>query len=67
MGKQMKCKIIRTDKSDELLREIIFYLAVDLGSIDITLKYLEKMEKSINSFEDLPMSDTILKYFILRK
>lgn len=63
----MKCKIIRTDKSDELLREIIFYLAVDLGSIDITLKYLEKMEKSINSFEDLPMSDTILKYFILRK
>lgn len=34
----MKCKIIRTDKADEPLREIIFYLAADLGSIDITIK-----------------------------
>ena len=37
----MKYKIIRTDKADEQLREIIFYIAEDSGSIDIALNYLE--------------------------
>ena len=31
----MKYKIIRTDKADEQLREVIFYIAEDSGSIDI--------------------------------
>ena len=39
----MKYKIIRTDKSDEQLREIIFYIAEDSGSIDISLNYLDKI------------------------
>ena len=29
----MKYKIVRTDKADEQLREIIFYIAEDSGSI----------------------------------
>lgn len=33
----MKYKIIRTDKADEQLREIIFYIADDSGSVDILL------------------------------
>lgn len=38
----MKYKIIRTDKADEQLRDIIFYIAEDSGDIDIALRYLDK-------------------------
>lgn len=60
----MKYSIIRTDKADEQLREIIFYIADDSGSIDIALNYLEK---AINSLEDFPASGSVPKYSILRK
>lgn len=63
----MKYSIIRTDKADEQLREIIFYIADDSGSIDIALNYLDKIEKAINSLEDFPMSGSIPRYSILRK
>lgn len=63
----MKYSIIRTDKADEQLREIIFYIADDSGSIDIALKYLNKIEKTISSLEDFPMSGSIPRYSILRK
>ena len=63
----MKYKIIRTDKSDEQLREIIFYIAEDSGSIDIALNYLDKIEAAINNLEDFPMSGSIPRYSILRK
>ncbi len=63
----MKYKIIRTDKSDEQLREIIFYIAEDSGSIDIALNYLDKIEAAINNLEDFPMSGSIPQYSILRK
>lgn len=63
----MKYNIIRTDKADEQLREIIFYIADDSGSIDIALNYLDKIEKAINRLEDFPMSGSIPRYSILRK
>lgn len=63
----MKYKIIRTDKADEQLREIIFYIAEDSVSINIALNYLDKIEKAINSLEEFPMSGTIPRYSILRK
>ena len=63
----MKYKIIRTDKADEQLREVIFYIAEDSGSIDIALNYLNKIEKSINSLEGFPMSGSIPRYSILKK
>ncbi len=63
----MKYKIIRTDKADEQLREIIFYIADDSGSIDIALNYLEKVEDAISSLEEFPMSGSVPKYSILRK
>ena len=53
----MKYKIIRTDKADEQLRELIFYIAEDSGSIDIAFNYLDK----------IPMSGSNPKYSILRK
>lgn len=63
----MKYSIIRTDKADEQLREIIFYIADDSGSVDIALNYLDKIEKAINSLEDFPTSESVPKYSILRK
>ncbi len=63
----MKYRIVRTDKADEQLREIIFYIANDSGSIDIALNYLDKMEKAINSLEDFPMSGGIPRYSVLKK
>ncbi len=63
----MKYRIIRTDKADEQLREIIFYIADDSGSVDIALKYLDKIELSIKRLEDFPMSGSIPRYSVLRK
>lgn len=63
----MKYKIIRTEKADEQLREIIFYIADDSESIDIALNYLEKIEKAIKRLEDFPMSGSVPRYSILRK
>lgn len=63
----MKYSIIRTDKADEQLREIIFYIADDSGSIDVALNYLDRIEKAINSLEDFPMSGSIPRYSILKK
>lgn len=63
----MEYRINRTDKADEQLREIIFYIMNDSGSVDIALKYLNKMEKSINRLGDFPMSGCIPRYSILKK
>ena len=63
----MKYKIIRTDKADEQLRELIFYIAEDSGSVDIALDYLDKIETGINRLEEFPMSGSNPKYSILRK
>ena len=63
----MKYKIVRTDKADEQLREIIFYIADDSGSPDIALNYLDKIETAIRRLEEFPMSGSNPKYSILRK
>lgn len=63
----MKYNIVRTDKSEEQLREIIFYIADDSGSTDIALNYLDKIEKAIKNLEEFPFSGNIPRYSILRK
>lgn len=63
----MSYRIVRTDKADEQLRELIFYIADDSGSVDVALNYLNKIEKAINRLADFPMSGSIPRYSILRK
>jgi toxin ParE1/3/4 len=63
----MKYKILRTDKFEEQLREIIFYIADDSGSVDIALAYLDKIENAIQGLEEFPMSGSLPRYSILRK
>lgn len=41
-------EILRTDKAEYQLRQIIYYIADDSGSVDIALRYLDKIEQAIN-------------------
>ena len=63
----MKYKILRTDKAEEQLREIIFYIADDSGNVDIALEYLDKIETAINRLQELPESGSTPRYSILKK
>lgn len=63
----MKYKILRTDKAEEQLREIIFYIADDSGNVDIALGYLGKIETAINRLQDFPESGSIPRYSIIKK
>lgn len=63
----MKYKILRADKADEQLREIIFYIADDSGSVELALNYLNKIERAIERLEDFPYSGSAPRYSILRK
>lgn len=63
----MKYRILRTDKAEEQLREIIFYIADDSGDVDIALDYLGKIETAINRLQDFPESGSIPRYSILKK
>lgn len=58
---------MRTDKAEDQLRDIIYYIADDSGSIDTALKYLDKIEESINRLKDFPNSGIIPRYSILKK
>jgi len=63
----MKYKLLRTDKAEEQLREIIFYLADDSGDVDIALGYLDKIETAVNRLQDFLESGNIPRYSILKK
>lgn len=63
----MKYKILRTDKAEEQLREIIFYIADDSGDINIALSYLDKIETAIHRLQEFPDSGSIPRYSILKK
>ncbi|MBK5263079.1 MAG: type II toxin-antitoxin system RelE/ParE family toxin [Peptostreptococcaceae bacterium] len=63
----MKYQILRTDKAEEQLREIIFYIADVSGNVDIALGYLDKIETAINRLQEFPESGSIPGYSILKK
>lgn len=63
----MKYQILRTDKAEEQLRNIIFYRADDSGDVDVALKYLDKIETAINRLQDFPESGSVPRYSALRK
>lgn len=63
----MSYRIQRTEKADNQLREIIFYIAEDSGSVDVALNYLDKLENAINNLTDFPYFGCNPRYAILRK
>lgn len=59
-------KILRTDKAEDQLRDIIFYIADESG-VNVALRYLDKIETAINRLQDFLKSGSIPRYSILKK
>ena len=60
-------QIVQTEKADNQLRDLIYYIADDSGSVDAALKYLEKLEKAMMRLSKFPESGSTPRYAILRK
>lgn len=58
--------ILGTDIADEDLRNIIFYIADDSGSIELALDYLNKIEMGIRQLSQFPNMGLIPKYKTLK-
>lgn len=63
----MKYKILRTDKANDQLRDILFYIADDSGCIDTALGYFNKIESVINRLREFPEMGRRPRYSILKK
>lgn len=63
----MKYSIIRTDKANDQLYDIINYIAEDSGDVDVAIRYLDKIEKAVMGLEDFPFEGSKPRYSILRK
>ncbi|WP_066188787.1 type II toxin-antitoxin system RelE/ParE family toxin [Gracilibacillus timonensis] len=63
----MEYKILRTDKAEDQLRDIIFYIADDSGNEDIALAYLDKIEGAIHCLRKFPKSGSEPRYSVLKK
>jgi len=63
----MKYKILRTDKANDQLYELLTYIAEDSGDVDRALAYLDKIEKAIMTLESHPYAGSIPYYTILKK
>lgn len=60
-------KVLRTDKAEDQLRDIILYIADDSGDVNIALQYLDKLETAINRLQDFPKSGSKPRHYILKK
>jgi toxin ParE1/3/4 len=63
----MKYVLIRTDKADDQLSDIIHYIAADSGDVNIALAYLDKIETAVMLLEDFPYQGVQPRYSILRR
>ena len=63
----MSCSVLRTDKAEEQIRDILFYIAEDSGSVEIALNYLDKLEKAVTNLALFPYTGVKPRYSTLRK
>lgn len=63
----MKFQVFRTDKFDEQLREIIYYIADSSQDINLALTQLQRLEKAIERLEEFPNSGSIPHYSSLKR
>ena len=62
----MSYRILRTDKANDQLFDVIQYIAADAGA-NIALQYLDKLETAVMNLADFPYSGTVPRYAILKK
>ncbi|HLQ97946.1 MAG TPA: type II toxin-antitoxin system RelE/ParE family toxin [Candidatus Dormibacteraeota bacterium] len=63
----MRYNILRTDKAEEQLRDIIFYIADDSGDINIALSYLDRIETASHRLQKFPESGSVPRHSVLKK
>jgi len=63
----MAYKILRADKADDQLNELIQYISMDSGSVEIALNYLQKIEHAIALLAEHPYLGRYPRYSILKK
>lgn len=63
----MSYAVYRTDKANDQIYDIVRYIAMDAGNVEIALSYLERLETAINSLRDLPYQGSIPRYRILKR
>ena len=63
----MRYEVLRTDQADAQIRDLIYYIADDSGSVEIALAYLEKLEHAIRLLEDQPYNGAEPRYSFLRR
>ena len=62
----MSYRILRTDKANDQLFDVIQYIADNAGA-NIALQYLDKLEAAVMNLADFPYSGTVPRYSILKK
>ena len=62
----MRYKVLRTDTADALIRNIILYIAENLGN-DTALSKLEDLERSILKLAENPYIGTDPRYTVLKR
>ena len=63
----MKYRIQMTEKAEEQLRDLAFYIANNSGSVDVAIKYVEGIRAAIEQLAEFPHLGRIPKYSILRR
>ena len=63
----MKYEILRTDKFNDQLNDIINYIVDGSGSIDTALSVLDRIEMDITGLRDFPDRGALPRYSILRR
>lgn len=63
----MMYALLRTDKANDQLYSIIQYIVEDSGSIDVALKYLDKMEAEIGRLRTTPHMGSYPRYSTLKR
>lgn len=59
--------ILRTEKADAQLRELVYYIADDSGSVETALGYLDKLEHAISLLQEQPYYGVEARHPSLKK
>lgn len=63
----MSYQIVRTDKFNDQLHDIILYIANDSGDIDTALRCLDAIETAVMRLREFPESGSIPRYSLLKR
>ena len=63
----MSYAILRTDRFNDQLNDIIFYIADDAGDVDAALRVLDRIEADVMALKQFPERGNLPRYSTLRR